>query len=141
MVTNPKVFCKCLFILLLIWLHPGSQLQHAGSLIAAFGFSDAACGIQFSDQGSNPGIPCIGSMGSQPLDHQGNLTLLLFCFFFNFWLLPGAYGTLVPSNLDCQGSPTNSTINEHTLRIGNQVRQLLLNALIENMVESYSESH
>ena len=30
-----------------------------------------ACGIQFPDQGSNPG-PCIGSLESQPGDHQGS---------------------------------------------------------------------
>ena len=33
----------------------GSQLQHAGSLAAAFKHLVAACGIQFPDEGSNPG--------------------------------------------------------------------------------------
>ena len=39
----------------------GSLLQHAGSL-------SVACGIQFPDQGSNPG-PLIGSVESQPHFH------------------------------------------------------------------------
>ena len=47
----------------------------------------APCGIQFSDQGSNPG-PCLESSESQPLNHQGsplcsswmnNASVLHFC--------------------------------------------------------------
>ena len=62
------------------------QLQQAGSLVAAPGLLSCglpapqlwheksqlqhACGIQFPDQGSNP-TPCIGSVESYPLPHQG----------------------------------------------------------------------
>ena len=40
----------------------------------------APCGIQFSDQGSNPG-PCLESSESQPLTHQGSP---LCSFWMNF---------------------------------------------------------
>ena len=63
-----------------------SHLQHVGSLVAESSVEAceplvATCEIQFPDQGLNPGPPChIGSLESQPLDHQGNhqLRLLLF---------------------------------------------------------------
>ena len=48
-------------------LHTNSQLWHA-------------CGIQFSNQGSNPG-PCTGSLQSQSLDQQGSLMVCLFLTF------------------------------------------------------------
>ena len=71
------LFFVCLFVYLFIWLrrvlvsahgifvvacgvfqlrHSGIfQLWHAGSLVAARELLAAACGIQFPDQGSNPG--------------------------------------------------------------------------------------
>ena len=55
-----------LFIYLFILFYPfgcaRSQLQHAGSLVAA-------CVIYFPNQGSNLG-PCMGSVASQPLDQK-----------------------------------------------------------------------
>ena len=46
-----------------------SSLRHAGSLFAAFPLSVVACGIQFPDQGSNPG-PFV--LGAQSLSHWTN---------------------------------------------------------------------
>ena len=37
------------------WGYTGSQLRHVGSLAAALKLLVSACGIQFLDQGSNPG--------------------------------------------------------------------------------------
>ena len=72
----------------------GSQLQHTGSLIFAVACrifqlqhansSVPACGLQFTVQGLNSG-PCIGSVESLPLDHQGSPIpgcLLTVCTFY-----------------------------------------------------------
>ena len=74
-------------ILLLIYLAlPGlscstwdlsSSLWHAGFLVAACDLV-AACGTYFLDQGSNLG-PCIESMESWLLDHQGSPCLRVSC--------------------------------------------------------------
>ena len=47
-----------------------SLLLGVRSLVASCKLVVAACGIQLPDRGSNPG-PCIGSVESLPLDHQG----------------------------------------------------------------------
>ena len=48
-----------------------SQLQPVGSLVATFELLTATCGIQFPNQGVNQ-VSCIGSLVSQPVDHQGS---------------------------------------------------------------------
>ena len=43
-------------------------------LVFTYGiFFVVACGIHSSDQGSNSGPPCVGSVESEPLGHQGSL--------------------------------------------------------------------
>ena len=61
-----------------------SSLRHVGSLFAACTLLVAACGIQFPDQGSNPG-PFV--LGAQSLNHWTTkkflfalLTIKFFCF-------------------------------------------------------------
>ena len=62
-----------------------SSLQHMGSLFAAFTLLVTACGIQFSDKGSNPG-PFV--LGAQTLSHWTTkkflFELLTIKFFFCF---------------------------------------------------------
>ena len=58
--------------------------RRAGSVIVAHGPScSVACGI-LPDQGSNP-CPLHGQADSQPLRHQGSLTLRLLFYYFNFF--------------------------------------------------------
>ena len=57
-----------------------SSLQHVGSLAAACEFLVVVCGIQFPNQALNPG-PCIGSLKSQPLDHQRSPWIYAFISF------------------------------------------------------------
>ena len=60
--------------------------RRAGSIIVAHGLScSAACGI-FPDQGSNP-CPLHWQADSQPLHHQGSLTMYLFRCWINLSLL------------------------------------------------------
>ena len=59
-----------------------SSLRHAGSLFAAFPLSVVACGIQFPDQGSNPG-PFV--LGAQSLSHWTNKKFLFARFTIKFF--------------------------------------------------------
>ena len=57
------------FLSIYLFVCTGSQLQHMGSLVATYELLVVACEIQFLylDQSQ---VACIGSMESQPLDHQ-----------------------------------------------------------------------
>ena len=54
-----------------------SQQQHAGPAVTTSEFLAAACGIQFSDQGSNSGPV---SLATWSLNHWAARKVPLFCF-------------------------------------------------------------
>ena len=75
----------CVIIFLLLALHSVSfrQMFFFIFIFQLCWVLAVACGIQFSDQESNPG-PCLGSMRSSPADHQGKsradvLLIVLMC--------------------------------------------------------------
>ena len=97
----------------------GFQLQHMGpslfveareSLVAACTLLIVACGIQFPDQGWNPG-PCIGSSESLPLDHKGGPEFTIIIIITNFFLS-------LPCSLWVLGFPSGSDGKESACSAG-----------------------